>query len=390
MVFEYEDLRFQEKEQGILNCTFLQIYKFELDITKLGKYTLTNKSIDFDQEVSTKWNMILSTALDNEMTGLYGRPVIYVHEGRGLPLMGYHAFGIVDRGSSIVEARPLTGCNLDCVYCSVDEGKSSTKIREFVVEPDYLVQEMKKLLDFKKIPVEVHIGTQGEPSLYKHMPRLIKGLKSLKYCKMVSMETNGMLLTEKKADELLEAGLDRLNLSLDTLDPEKSKKITNSNYDNSNTIKAAKYMAGKLDLIIAPVWVPNWNTKDIPEVIKFGKEIGARVCIQNFLHYRNGRNIENERSWDDFYSQLKKWEVEFGVKLQLSAADFDIVKTPTLDKPIRKGEIIKPKFMVPGRTKDEWVAVYKDRCISVLNCKNPVGKVKIIRIKDNIFSAVPV
>jgi uncharacterized Fe-S cluster-containing radical SAM superfamily enzyme len=364
----------------------MSYYCFDLDLSGLGSYKLKQNSISFEKEVSNRFDMLLSRALDNDLKRISnGKRVVYVHKGSGVPLLGYHAFGIVDRGSSIVEVRPLTGCNLDCIYCSVDEGKSSKKAVDFLVEPDYLVEEVEKLLNFKKIPCEVHVGVQGEPLLYSKLTYLIDRLSKLKYCKLVSIETNAVLLTKEKVDELIKAGLGRISLSIDAVDEKIAKKLNNSSYSVRHSLDIAEYISSKnIHLIIAPVWVPGFNDKEIPKLIKFSKKIDAMMGIQNFLEYKRGRKPAKQKPWDKFYDDLKKLEKEFDVRLVLSRQDFDIVDTPVYPKPFKKGDVVKPDFICPGRLSNEWIAVYKDRCISVLNCFKK-GKVKILRDKDNIF-----
>ena len=69
---------------------------------------------------------------------LNGNNTLYIHKNSGIPLIGSLSFGIIDRGSNMLEIKPLTSCNADCIFCSVDEGPSSKKIRDIVVEKDYL------------------------------------------------------------------------------------------------------------------------------------------------------------------------------------------------------------------------------------------------------------
>jgi uncharacterized Fe-S cluster-containing radical SAM superfamily enzyme len=62
-------------------------------------------------------------------------------------------------------------------------------------------------------------------------------------------------------------------------------------------------------------------------------------------------------------------------------------------KPFNKGDIIKAKIVLPGRLKNEMIAVAVNRCISVVNCNAEINsqvKLRIIKEKHNIFSAVVV
>jgi len=64
-----------------------------------------------------------------------------------IPLIGLNYFGIVDRNTSLIEVKPSTICNFNCIYCSIDAGLSSKKPVEFVIEKDFLIEELEKLVN---------------------------------------------------------------------------------------------------------------------------------------------------------------------------------------------------------------------------------------------------
>jgi hypothetical protein len=80
--------------------------------------------------------------------------------------------------------------NLNCIYCSVDSGLSSKNQVDFVVEREYLVEEFKKIADFKGYDIEIHIGTQGEPLLYAELVELIRDFSSFEKVKTTGIEPN--------------------------------------------------------------------------------------------------------------------------------------------------------------------------------------------------------
>ena len=53
------------------------------------------------------------------------RPLIRVTYESGIPLIGCIAFGLIDRGTNLIQIRPFTGCPLSCIFCSVDAGPRS-------------------------------------------------------------------------------------------------------------------------------------------------------------------------------------------------------------------------------------------------------------------------
>ena len=50
------------------------------------------------------------------------KKLIKITKESGIPLLGAIAFGIIDRGTDLIQVRPTSVCNLNCVYCSTDSG----------------------------------------------------------------------------------------------------------------------------------------------------------------------------------------------------------------------------------------------------------------------------
>lgn len=321
------------------------------------------------------------------------RNLYYITRESGIPLMGHSAFGIIDRGTNLLQIRPITGCNLNCIFCSVDEGKRSrTKANDFIVDPDYMIEWYKKIAEFKGKGVEAHIDGQAEPFLYPYIDQLIESLSNVRDTEVISIQTNGTLLNEKMIDKL-EGKLDRINLSISTLDEEKARKIYGIRYPVEKVNSVAELIANsKIDLLIAPVWLPRINDEDIRKIIEFALEIGAGkkwppLGIQKYIPYAGGRKLKHVISFKTFYEELRKLEEEYGVKLVLSPRDFGIEKRKRFPAPVRKGEILSGKIVLDGRNHGERIVVIRDRVVTVQTNKD-VGehvKFKITRAKDGIL-----
>lgn len=325
------------------------------------------------------------------------RPLYYITRESGIPLLGYNAFGLIDRGTNLIQVRPITGCNLNCIFCSVDEGRfSRTRFVDYIVDPDYILEEFRKIAEFKGKGVEAHIDGQGEPTLYPYLIDLVKGLKEIREVKVISMQTNGILLNEKIIDEL-EGCVDRINLSVSALSQDVANRLYGVRYPLRKVLEVAECIANsKIDLLIAPVWIPGYNDGEIPKIIEWALEIGAGkrfppLGIQKYIPHKHGRKPKvRVMTFKEFYEKLREFEKEYGVKLVLSPKDFGIEKRERFPSPIRKGEVYSAEIILPGRMKGEKLCVAKGRLISVFTDKE-VGefvKVKIARDKDGIFSGV--
>lgn len=112
-------------------------------------------------------------------------------------------------------------CNLRCVYCMPAEGiahKPHSDILSF--EDIYRIVKVAAGLGIRKIRI-----TGGEPLVRKEIASLISKLRSINGVDEIALTTNGVRLYEY-ARELKNAGLDRVNVSLDSLIPERFGKIT--------------------------------------------------------------------------------------------------------------------------------------------------------------------
>jgi cyclic pyranopterin phosphate synthase len=119
--------------------------------------------------------------------------------------------------------------------------------------------------------------TGGEPLVRKGIVDLVKLLAEIPGIKDLAMTTNGNML-QKFAQPLADSGLHRVNISLDTLDPEKYKQITRVGKleDALNGIQAAKD-AGLTPIKINCVIEKNSHEPDAEQVRKFSEEQGLKV-----------------------------------------------------------------------------------------------------------------
>ena len=397
----FKDLSF-EKQQDKVKINFLRIFYAYLDnssLQKIAPFEVNKNSIIFknvsENNARRKFEFLLASTFKNLKNRLNNKSTYYIHQSSGIPLIGTNYFGLVDRGSNIIEVKPITSCNISCIFCSVDEGPKSRRKVDFVVEKDYLVDEFRKIVEFKKSQnIDAHINAQGEPTLYSDMVELVRDIMSIPGVKTSSIDTNGLLLTKQNIDELAEAGLTRINLSLHALDTKKATYLAGYPYNLNKVLEIARYIpTTKMDLIIVPVWMPGYNDEELPKLAKSAVEIGAGkncppIGIQNMLNYRFGRNPAKEASMDIFYAKMKELEQKYGIKLIFDKHAFNIEDLPELPKPFKKGQIIEAEVILPGRLGNEMIAVAKERLISIPECFKEIGskvKLKIKRSKHNIF-----
>lgn len=131
------------------------------------------------------------------------------------------AFDAYGRQMTYLRISLTDRCNFRCVYCMPASGMVFQPREELLTDDELLrAVGLFARVGFTKLRL-----TGGEPTIRPHLVELVRGMKAFDGIEEVSMTTNGLLLN-RLADDLKEAGLDRINVSFDTLDPLKFKLMT--------------------------------------------------------------------------------------------------------------------------------------------------------------------
>jgi len=335
----------------------------------------------------------------------------YVHV-EDLPMVGALYFGVVDRGTNVIEVRPTSLCPLSCIFCSVDAGpRSVRRWCEYTVELDALLNALRRIVKFKGVDdVEIHVDGMGDPALYYDIVRLVQEAKSLPNIKVVSMQSRLVGVTERMLEELAEAGLDRINLSLDATDPNLARFLAGAEwYDVAKVMELAEYVVEntRTDVVVSPVWLPRVNDEEMPKLIQWGRErLGKRwppVLIQKYIPHKHGRRPKGikPKTWRQFYSWLKDLELKHGVKLVYTSEVFNIHRARELPKPFSKGQVVQVEVVERGIFRGEYLAKplrlrgdpLVDRVFTIVSERElEIGsriKVRIIGDRHNIYIAKP-
>ena len=191
-------------------------------------------------------------------------------------------------------------CNFRCAYCMPKE----------IYNSEYQFFKKNEILSFEEIirlsKIFSSLGTKkirltgGEPLLRKNIHILVKYLKEIENISDISMTTNGVLLSEKKASLLKESGLDRLTVSLDTLNPENFSEISGSKYSPENVLDGINNAinAGFENIKINMVVKKNVNHKDIIPLLE---KFSGTGCIVRFIEFMDVGNV-NLWSKNDVFS----------------------------------------------------------------------------------------
>ena len=184
-------------------------------------------------------------------------------------------------------------CNFRCPYCMPAEIYGERY--EFLPRPEILTfEEIERLARlFVELGVEKIRLTGGEPLLRSSLPELLRGLAAIDGLRDVTLTTNGVLLAEK-AEALKAAGLKRITVSVDSLDPEVFARMSGRSTGPGPVlegIEAAK-RAGLTPLKINCVVQRGVNDHTIVPLAAHFREAG---CIVRFIEYMDVGTLNR---WD--------------------------------------------------------------------------------------------
>lgn len=207
-------------------------------------------------------------------------------------------------------------CNLRCTYCMPKE----------IFGDDYPFLPREQLLDFEEITrvakVFAKLGvnkirlTGGEPLMRRDLHQLVAKLTKIEGINDIALTTNGIFLP-RDAEKLKEAGLQRVNISLDAIDDEVFKVINGRGVGTVPTLKGieAAQKAG-LDIKVNMVVKKGMNEDQIVPMARHFK--GTNIILR-FIEFMD---VGNHNNWDMDYVISKKEIVEMiNEEMPLSPAE---------------------------------------------------------------------
>jgi len=205
-------------------------------------------------------------------------------------------------------------CNYSCIYCD-NEGFIPKTTELSVEEIKKVCHLLAEILNVTRIKF-----TGGEPLCRKEIVSIIQNVSDLELYKDISMTTNGYSLYEK-AEDLVNAGLDRINVSLPSLKPDIYKQITGSD-SLSKVLKGLKKAkeVGLFPIKINFVVLKGLNDYELDDFIEFSAKTGYILQLIE-LHTRSdavGREKEFYEKYhldlSDIISSLEKKAIDVKIR----------------------------------------------------------------------------
>jgi cyclic pyranopterin phosphate synthase len=178
-------------------------------------------------------------------------------------------------------------CNLRCAYCMPEEMVFRPPAEMMQDDEVLLLARLFADLGFDKIRL-----TGGEPTVRNHIVDIVRGIAATPGIRSVSMTTNGVLLS-KLAGPLAEAGLERVNVSVDTLDPEKFKRVTRwGNIEDVWQGILSAEAAGLAPVKLNAVVVRGYNETDVVDLARLTVEHAWQVRFIEMMPFGGATEIQ--------------------------------------------------------------------------------------------------
>jgi MoaA/NifB/PqqE/SkfB family radical SAM enzyme len=188
------------------------------------------------------------------------------------------------RGESIaiIQFQYNYTCNFTCVHCSVKKFQGKSNRRSFTMDD---VKSLSRQAD--EMGLARFVITGGEPLAFKDFDALVEAIDPQKF--YINCDTNGWFLNENKAKHIRSIGVDRIQLSIDSLDAEEHDKFRKTPGSHERAMKAVDIArdAGLAIFIQTVVtkqrlhsdefleFVRYFNKKDVGVFVTYAKPVGA-------------------------------------------------------------------------------------------------------------------
>lgn len=200
-------------------------------------------------------------------------------------------------------------CNFRCQYCMPVEAEIEYLLQQNLLTFDELLTLLKEV--FIPVGFTRFRLTGGEPLLRPDAVEIVRAIASLPQTQDLSMTTNGFLLANK-AQDLYNAGLRRINISLDSLDPDTFNEIIgNRGRDRWQLVMAgiqAAYQVGFDPLKLNVVVIPGVNDSEVLDLAALTIDRRWHLRFIEFMPIGNGQLFEN-RGWipsEDLRRQIRQ------------------------------------------------------------------------------------
>ncbi|MBL8027328.1 MAG: SPASM domain-containing protein [Fibrobacteres bacterium] len=201
---------------------------------------------------------------------------------------------------------PSSVCNFKCKFCPTGHKEllDQSNYKRNVMDFDFYCRIVDSLNDFSK-PVKVlRMNKIGEPMLNRNLANMVKYAKESGRVGYIDLATNASMLTKDRGLELVSAGLDRLNISIEGVNAEQYKEMCNVNIDFDELVSNIRHLFVNKKNCEVTVKIPKNYLKgdDEKRFFELFGDICDRIFVENLapiwpsfdVEGSSGVNISNE------------------------------------------------------------------------------------------------
>ena len=224
----------------------------------------------------------------------------------------------VKRGESIaiLQFQYDYNCNFSCEHCCITGLRDNKEKKRFFTIPD--VKELSRQAD--EMGLAHIVITGGEPLIFPDLDQIIEAIDPQKF--YITSDTNGWKLDDKMAKHLKSIGLDKIQISLDSLDAQEHDDFRHAKGSHARVLKAidASKNAG-LNIIIATVVTKSRIRSDeFVEFLEFGKKIEVPIFVTYAKPVGAWEGKFDDLVEKDDMDYLRKLEEKYNVFTHLTPA----------------------------------------------------------------------
>jgi len=186
----------------------------------------------------------------------------------------------------VIFVDPSSACNFKCTYCPTGHLDliKDTKRYQGVLKLEIYKKIIDDLKDFKKNIKVLRLYKDGEPFLNKNLAEMINYAKNSRRVDYIDTTTNASLMTKERLKPVLDAGIDKINISIDGMNNETYESFTKTKLEFSEIVENVKWLyrnKGNTEVVVkipADI-ITEKEKKDFFEV--FG-DYSDRIFVENF------------------------------------------------------------------------------------------------------------
>lgn len=206
----------------------------------------------------------------------------------------------------IIFVDPADACNFKCRFCPTSDRKLMKSVgRPWQTMPFDLFKKIAD--DMTQFPGQLEVlrlYKDGEPLINKHLVDMVKYAKDIGACRRVDTTTNASLLTPEKGRALADAGLDRINISIEGINNEQYKSFSDVNLEFDRiveNVRAFYEVRGNCDMLVK-INGDTLTEEDKAKFLDIFGDIADKVYIEHIMS-----------CWPNFELNGVKVNQEYGI-----------------------------------------------------------------------------